>query len=421
MEKKKVALFRYECIEPLINAGVGECGRLLEEIIKESRKSPDGKSIKLSRTTILRWLGVYRNKGLKGLEPKVRKDLGNTKALAGEIQQALIRLKEERPRLTVEALIYQARQKGIVGPGQHLPRSTVYRLLRRHGLMDKKPAPAVDRRRFEAEAPMELWQADVMHGVRIGSKKVYLIAIIDDYSRIIPWAEFRPSEKTSDFIAVLRQALQRRGLPRKIYVDNGSTFRSIQLAYGLASMGVNLIHSTPYQPEGKGKCERWFRTVRMNFLPQLTLEDLSSMDTLNKVFLSWIDSYYHQRIHSSTGQAPIERFIQGAKAIRRVPDNFDDHFRHRVSRRVGKDRAVSLMGKAFEAPPGCIGKQLELRFHLDRPQEIEAFEQGKSIGQLKLIYPHSNAKVKRDKEGDLDLETTARKPVSSGKVPFNTK
>ena len=123
------------------------------------------------------------------------------------------------------------------------------------------------RRRFEAEAPLDLVQADVMHGPKIQNRKSYLIALIDDHSRLILRAEFRRGETEEDFISVLKQALRRRGLPRRIYVDNGSAFRSLRLSYALASLGVNLLHTTPYQPEGKGKCERWFRTVRENFLP----------------------------------------------------------------------------------------------------------------------------------------------------------
>lgn len=279
-----------------------------------------------------------------------------------------------------------------------------------------------DRRRFEAEYPLDLVQADVMHGPKIKGRKAYLIAIIDDHSRLIPWAEFRPQETVEEFIVVLTQAFRRRGLPRKLYVDNGSAFRSARLAYSLASLGVSLIHATPYQPEGKGKCERWFRTVRENFLPQLSAEALQSFDSLNQALRDWIDGYYHLTIHSSTNQAPLERFVRHLAAPRHAPQKMEEMFRHRQLRRVTKDRIVSLHGKAYETPPGTAGKTLELRYEGASPTVIEAFDGNKSLGIIKLVDTHSNAKVRRLKRGEMEIEMTETKSDrASGQVPFLNK
>lgn len=419
MSKEEIALFRFRCIESLIHLARGEVEYHLHELANKSVEAPSSRLYKLNRATLLRWLQSYRQFGMEGLKPKIRKDKGQTKKMSSETAQALLRLKQESPKLTLASLIYQARLRKIIAPGEHLPRVSVYRLLKRHGLMKKEDPPKVDRLRFEAACPLDLVQADVMHGPRIGTKKAFLFAMIDDHSRLIVYAEFRYRESVEDFIAVLKQALRRRGLPRRIYVDNGPTFRSTRLSYALASLGVSLIHATPYQPEGKGKCERWFRTVRENFLPQLSLMDLENLGSLNTALWAWMDGYYHQSIHSATGQAPLERYIQNLHAIRSAPENLESVFRYRLLRLVGKDRAISLNGRAYQAPAGTMGKRLELRFDPDHLDEIEAFDQNKSLGVLKPMLIHSNAKIKRNKTRELDIDTTDSKVTAhSGKVPF---
>lgn len=418
MEYDPIAYFRYQCIIPLLEAERGDLHRLMEQVVGTTPIAPNGHIYRLSRATLFRWLAQYRQSGIDGLRPKARKDRGSSRKMDGELAQALLGLKKQKPRLTVSALIYQARSLKIIAPGQHLPKVSVYRLLKRHGLMDAPESAPIDRLRFEAEYPLDLAQSDVLHGPKIKNRKAYLIAIIDDHSRLILWAEFRWSETVEDLIAVLVQAFRRRGLPRKLYVDNGSAFRSAKLGYALAGLGVALIHATPYQPQGKGKCERWFKTVRENFFPQLSLTDLESLKKLNEALHAWIDGYYHPTPHSTTGEPPLERFIQNLKASRSAPEHLEAMFRNRVLRKVGKDRVVSLNGKAFEAPVGCIGKKLELKFDSARPNEIEAFDNGRSLGALKPVMPHSNAKIKRSRR-DVEMEITTQKNTpASGRVPF---
>lgn len=422
--KQKIALFRFECLQPIIEVERGQCERVLSGLIGKKLLTPLGQSLKLSRATLMRWLALYRKSGIEGLKPKDRIDKGSLKRLDPDIALGLMKLKENNPQLTLDAVFFQARKLGILAPNQHIPRATVYRLFNKHGLNNKnKTISQVDRRRYEAESPMDIVQSDAMHGPRINGKKSYLFAILDDHTRLILWAEFRAAETEEDLIAVIIKAIQCRGLPRKLYVDNGPAFRSTRLAYAMATLGVALIHAKPYMPQGKGKCERWFRTVRQNFLPQLTLSDKESLEKINLALKDWLDNYYHQKVHSSTAESPMSRFINNLKAIRRAPDDLMLAFRHRAVRRVSKDRAVSLDGNAYEAPLGCIGKKLDLRFFLDKPEEVEAFDdKGKSLGFLKPVPLHANAKVKRVKPDSLELEVTNHKKtkVTSGQVPFKS-
>lgn len=426
MDFNPVALFRFECIQSLLAVPRGELVKNIHELVGKVVIGPNGRRFKLSRASLMRWLAAYRQSNMEGLIPRKRKDRGRARKMDFETAQALLRLKQEHPAVSVPGLIYLARTRGVLLPGQHLPRVSVYRLLKSSGLMNPQDLTPVDRRRFEAEFPMDLVQADVMHGPKVAGKKAYLIALIDDHFRLILWAEFRFSETAEEFISVLKQALLRRGLPRRLYVDNGSAFRSDRLAYSLALLGIALCHSTPYQPEGKGKCERWFRTVRQNFLPQLSLINTESLKNLNEVLHKWIDGYYHQTEHTTTGQTPWERFVGHLEVVRKAPDHLEKFFRHRVLRRVGKDRVVSFNGQAYEAPLGTIGKRLELRYSPDQPEDIEVFDDGESLGQLKLVLPHSNCKVKRTRRGDVEMEPPGyptnqqekQKTANTGQVSF---
>ena len=166
----------------------------------------------------------------------------------------------------VRRIIETVRKEGMLAPSEHLPRSTVHRLFKQHGLMSRtgEDAPGEDRRRFAYARAGQLWMSDVMYGPAVPDdtrrkRKTYLIAFLDDATRVIPHAEFAFAENTRAFLPVFKQALIRRGLPQRLFVDNGANYRSHQFALICAKLGVALIHARPFQPEGKGKIERFFR------------------------------------------------------------------------------------------------------------------------------------------------------------------
>lgn len=226
------------------------------------------------------WIQLYRRGGFEALLPKPRADRGRTRALPAAIADALLELKEQQPGLSIPLVIKTARTHGAVPEGMALPLATVHRLFSRHGLM-RKPSgepSASDRRRFAFALPGQLWMSDVMHGPTVGvpdrsRRKTYLIAFLDDATRVVPYCAFALAENTQAFLPVFKQALLRRGLPQRLYVDNGANYRSQHLALVCAKLGIALIHARPHQPQGKGKQERWFRTVRAQLLARLTAAD----------------------------------------------------------------------------------------------------------------------------------------------------
>jgi hypothetical protein len=237
---------------------------------------------------------------------------------------------------------------------------------------------------------------------RVGEKmrKTYLIAFLDDHSRLVPHGEFYLSEGLVCFLDAFEKCLLKRGLPRKLYVDNGAAYRSHHLEQVCASLGIALIHARPYMPQGKGKIERFFRSVREGFLTGFKGESLKD---LNEAFSLWLEDIYHGRKHGSTGQTPFERFTSNMECLRPAPADLTDHFRKVARRRVAKDRTIILDGKLFEGPVSLIGKQVDLLYHERNMGRVEVRYDGKSYGFIAAVDIHVNCRVKRDRNNNAQV------------------
>jgi len=408
-EKREVGTFRFGVIHDFVSGPKleqGEQERLLREKCERKWRIPCSSRTRLTRSTILRWVKRYKesNAKLESLYPLSRSDQGISRGMDEETSLALIRLRKDLPKATVPVLIETMGKRTLVSPGVKLNLSTVYRFLHTHDLMNTGQGNPLDRRKFEVELPNDLWQSDVMHGPMVEAegkmKKTYLLAFIDDHSRLVPHGQFYLSERLDFYLDALEQALLKRGLPRKLYLDNGPAFRSKHLEHVAASLGIALIHASPYKPQGKGKIERFFRTVRMQFLPGFKGKLL---EELNEAFDLWLDEIYHQRKHSSTAQSPFERFTAHMECLRAAPRELGDFFRKPARRRVAKDRTITLNGKLYEAPVALIGKQVQLLYHENHPDQVEVLCNQKSYGFLTLLDLHINARVKRDKYSGTDV------------------
>jgi putative transposase len=424
-QKKQVAIFRFGVISDFVSPtrlGWGERARLLEQKCARQWQIPFSHRTRLSPATIRAWIRAYEKSGqrLESLYPHSRSDRGSARALDQEITLALLRMRREMPTATVQSLIRTAQQRGVVDGEQYLAESTVWRLLKREGLMERTEQAALDRRRFEAQLPNDLWQSDVMHGPAVAvegkNRKTYLIAFLDDMSRLICHAQFYLSENLDCYLDALRQALLTRGLPRKLYVDNGPAFRSFHLHQITASLGIALIHAKPYQPQGKGKVKRFFRTVRSDFLAAVRTKTLTD---LNLALDSWLRDVYHNREHTSTGQTPLARYAAHCECVRAAPKDLQDHFRKQARRRVAKDRTVSLAGRLYEAPIALIGKQITVFYHVHDPARIEARYEGKSYGLLRTVDINVNCQVQREKDS-VKIHSEPR-TLSGGKLSFAGK
>ncbi len=416
--RQQIALFRFGVISELVSRkgmSRGEQEARIREITAQEWDIPGSTRSRIARSTVLRWLALYERSGarLESLEPEPRKDRGRSRALGEELEAALVALRREMPGVSLPVFYKFARSRGVIAPDRGPSKDSLYRLFRRHGLEKDTRLPE-DRRRFETELVNDLWQSDCMHGPHVivaegKLRKSYLFAILDDHSRLVPYARFYLSENLESYRDCLLQAMRKRGLPRKLYVDNSPSFRAAALKYACARLGVALLHSRPYVPEGRGKIERFFLTVRTQFLP-LLLEALT-LEDLNGKFCEWIEGDYHVRKHSSTGQTPTERYLAHLSLLRTAPKNLLDYFRTTLRRKVDKDRTVTLHGRLYEAAVGLVGQTVTLLYHEKDPGRIEIFHEDRPAGFLVPLNLGANSRVRRTTKQQLELEPAA--PASS--------
>ena len=224
--------------------------------------------------------------------------------------------------------------------------------------------------RFEADRPNELWTGDALHGPVLGGRKTYLFAFLDDHSRAIVGHRFGFAEDTVRLAAALRPALGSRGVPDAVYVDNGSAFVDAWLLRACAKLGIRLVHSTPGRPQGRGKIERFFRTVRDQFLVEITgaperdpnRHPVADLDELNRLFTAWVETVYHRREHSETGAPPLARWHAGGPFPLPAPAALAEAFLWEAHRTVTKTALVSLQGNTYQVDPLLVGHRVELVF-----------------------------------------------------------
>ena len=423
--RQEVALFRYGVIADLVHLAPGTPGiyQLIKDKAKQSWPIPYSRRNRAAAETIRHWLKLYRKGGFDALLPKPRTDAGRCRRLPQAVVDRLLTIKEQHPHLSVPLVIATARDSAEVPADLPLYSSTIYRLFARHGLNKKQARDTghKDRRRFAYEKAGQLWMSDVMHGpsVCVGGKrkrKTYLIAFLDDATRVIPFAAFALAESTTVFLPVLKQALMRRGIPLRLYVDNGSAYRSKHLALVCAKVGITLIHARPYDAAAKGKQERWFRTVRMQLLPTLGDADLSSLDALNRRLWAWVETEYHMAPHRGLdGACPFDRWSQAASDVRYPgPDlDLDDLFLFAARRRVHNDRTVSLDGTIYEVEAHLVGQTVLLRYDpAAKPgRPLQVWTDGTRHLDATVVDAYQNCFVRRHRDDRSRLEPTDPAPA----------
>ncbi len=419
--KEKIALFRYGVIAELVGRPPAprEKEKLLCAIAEKEWDIPGSRRTRVGRSTARDWIELYQTHGFDGLKPGPRADAGRPRAIPEEVQELLLQLRSERPDASLDSLIRALQLSERFAPDLRLSRSSVHRFF----AAQQAPAPKAstaepDALAFTFPHGNDLWTSDLMHGPRLlvpGRKdggKTYLYAFLDDATRMVPFAAFYLAENAACFQDALKQALLRRGLPRRLYCDNGATFRTHHLQVICATLNISLIHSRPHKPRGRGKIERFFRHVRTAFLPHLTPEILSDLGALNRVFWAWLEAEYHQTPHGGlAGQTPLDRFLDDQALIRPAPEKLEMWLRMSVPRRVGRDRTVHLDGRLYEAPDGYAGETVDVLYDPYDPARPVHFRRKGETAEIPLrrLDLATNAilrRVARDSEPVTEAPTT---------------
>ena len=380
--RRDIALFRYalirEAADPKVSPRVR--GELVRALASREHLGPDGEPVRVSRRTLDRWIRAWREGGFEALMPLGRARAPLTPAAVLELAE---RVKKEAPRRTAAQVREILLRAGERAPSER----TLQRHFARQGLnrVGRAAAPRIYGR-FEAEGRNELWTGDALHGPVIRSRKAYLFCFIDDWSRTLVGYRWGLAEDTLRLEAALRAGLSSRGVPQAVYVDNGSAFSSRWLLRACAVLGIRLVHSRPGEPAGRGKIERAFRTIREQFLVELEhrggARDLAEC---NRLFSAWAETVYHRRVHSETGEAPLERFLREGPPSSPTPAELREAFLWTEWRQVAKTATVNLHGNVYEVDPALVGQKVELVFDPFAMADVEVRWGGRPMGKA---MPH---------------------------------
>lgn len=407
---RAVGLFRYQLIREAADPAhsTRERGRLVRAIAAAEHTDPFGRRVRVSRQTVDRWIRDWRNSGFDALVPSPRQASQRTPA---EVLDLAVALKKENPQRTAAGVRRILRAQLGWSPDE----TTLCRHFTRLGLMGSAipDTPGVFGR-FEASRPNELWTGDALHGPVVAGRKTFLFAFIDDQSRTLVGYRFGHAEDTVRLAAALRPALASRGVPESIYVDNGSAFVDAWLLRACAKLGIKLTHSTPGRPQGRGKIERMFRSVRDQFLVEITgshepgRHHVADLATLNRLFAAWTEQVYHQAVHSETGQPPMDRWTAGGPFPLPTPAQLAEAFLWEEHRTVTKTALVSLHGNTYQVDPALVGRRVELVFD---PFDLATIEIRLNGAPKGLAIPH---RIGRHAHPKARPETPAPPPAPTG-------
>ena len=426
----KVALFRYGVLGPLVSRDkfeYGELSAIIQELSSKTYDIPNSKRVHLSRQTIQKWYQDWKHGDIDALSPKVRMDK-NVCQLPQEVQNALLAAKLDNPSRSIKTVIGMLENKGVVAKGK-LSKATVHRFLRNNNISHRgiSSADKIERRSFVAEYACDLWQGDVLHGPSImttnGMRKTYLVSIMDDASRLICYSTFCFGETALDIEGVLKNALLRRGCPKKFLVDNGAAYKTNSLKGICARLHIQLIHSRPYEPESKGKLERYHRTFREQFLNEIHIDKIKNLDDLNARLWGWIENDYHNTPHCGLeGKTPLARYREDVNRIKQLylkVAALDEIFYHRINRKVRKDATIQLEGQTYEVPHqyACQTITLVIDPHANMALYIES-DNGERLEAVTLLDKAANLHRKRQRPETATWATKAPQVMDATEYTF---
>lgn len=352
---------------------------------------------KFTWRTIQTWYSRYKKDGISTLNTKPRKDKGKRRKVSPEEIDEAIR--QVLPLFTTQhhynkmAIYRKCIEKGLIRPEQ-CARTTFFRFIREYELLKTGEITNKQRLAFSKQYANQLWQGDTMAGpyVSDGDKKkpAYLLAFIDDASRVVPHGEFFFQENTAALINTFKNAFYKRGIPDVIYVDNGPIYTCKEIILICARVGTILQHAPLSDAAAKGKIERFFHTVRQCFLCQNL--DLSSLTALNRQFHLWLEEEYNSKVHSAIGMKPIDRFNLDYKRIRFLPPNeaTEELFFFEEERTVKKDNTFSLKNIRYEAPRDLRGRNIQIRYNRYHISRVIVYYKNERMGEALPLNPFLN-------------------------------
>lgn len=402
-KKHEVALMRYSVISPLIT-GLQEEYPSMDAFFRDASLkgiiSPDGSVKRYAPGTIEKWYRAYKSGGFDALLPTGRSDAGKPRKLDDDLQEEIRYLKINYPRMSAAAIYRQLQDNGSIRQGD-ISESTINRYINQLAL-ELKTTNNQDMRRYERPHINEVWCGDSSVGPYLktpdGKKhKLYIIALIDDASRFITGVDIFYNDNFVNLMSVMKSAVAKYGRPKLFNFDNGSSYKNKQMELLAARIGSALNYCRPYTPTAKAKIERWFRTMKDQWMASLDIRDFHSLDELRGNLLAWVHLYNNSPHASLNGKTPQERFFSEPEQIRRLPpEQLDKDFLLEIERRVSSDSVILIDQVEYEVDFRFAKQRIRLRYSPDM-KDIFIVEPDNTLTPIRLLNKQENADVKREK------------------------
>ena len=402
-KKHDIALMRYSVISPLIT-GLQEDYPSLDAFFRDASlkgvTAPDGSVRKYAPGTIEKWYRAYKQGGFDALLPTGRSDAGKPRKLDDAIQEQIRYLKTNYPRMSAAAIYRQLQDNGSIRHGE-ISESTINRYINLLAL-ELKTTTNQDMRRYERPHINEVWCGDSSVGPYLktpdGKKhKLYIIALIDDASRFITGIDIFFNDNFVNLMSVMKSAVAKYGRPKLFNFDNGSAYKNKQMELLAARIGSTLNYCRPYTPTAKAKIERWFRTMKDQWMASLDIRDFHSLDELRGNLLAWVHLYNNTPHATLKAKTPQERFFSEPEQIHRLPqEQLDKDFLLEIERRVSADSVIVIDQIEYEVDFRFAKQRIRLRYSPDM-KEIFIVEPDNSLTPIRLLNKQENADVKREK------------------------
>lgn len=396
-KESKLDLFRYGIISPLVTQEVENVREVCKELA-EKTYFYKGKEYRFSEETIRKWYYKYKNEGFDKLNKKIRKDKTSSRKLKEEEIQYILDLKSKFPKITTKKIYDILKSENYI---KGVSIDCLYRYIRSNKLQ-KAIISRQERRRYEKEFPNDTWQADTTYGPYIvieGKKyRTYLIHFIDDNSRLVVGYGFFLSDSAKNVQIVLKKAIKKYGVPKQIYVDNGKSYKNIQLEIICARMGIRLTHTHAYDPEAKGKVERCFRTIKEGWMYARDWNQYKSLEELEKDYGIYLYNEYINKKHSELSDTPNNVWHKGiinTKYKRIEEEKLEEVFMHEEKRKVNVDMTIKFNNVLYEVPYKYVGEEITIRYYVDKIDELWVYEGDERKEKCKKLNKIDNSKVKR--------------------------
>lgn len=399
-------LFRYGVISPLLQRFLSGDKITLKDFEKLAEKEYyfRGKSYKFSPYTIKKWYYYYQKEGLNKLKTKERKDKNKSRKLSNEVIEYIIDLRSKYPKMTTKNMYERILKDGYINKSVNI--RSFYRYLSSNDLK-KEVINRKERRRYEREYPNDVWQGDTTYGpyITIDGKKyrTYLIHFIDDNSRLVVGRGFYLNDNAINVQKTLKKAIKTYGIPKRIYLDNGKSYKNEQLSLICARLGIKLTHTHPYDPESKGKVERCFKTIKEGWMNSRNWNVFKSIEDLEKDYEEYLFNDYINKVHSELGDTPNNIWHKGignVKWRRLEEEKIEEAFMHEIKRKVSKDGVVSINNELYEVDSIYRDDEVTIRYYISNMDKMWVYEKEERKSEVRKLNKKENSKIQRKNKID---------------------